>query len=87
MKEREIVMITRAHGIVSILEDTFTFSGFIVVLWFNHAYLSGNGWLDAMFVLLWISTVASMQSRRVKRFTSTSEAIAFLEGGVAEPKQ
>lgn len=80
MTEREYIVLHKASPIVSVLEDIFSFGGFVLVLWFNHQYLSGNGWLDALFVILWISTMANVQSRRYHKFKTVDQAIKYLEG-------
>lgn len=78
--DKEYIVIHKPNFIVSIAEDIFSFGGFIAVLWFNHQYLAGNGWLDFLFIILWISTVAGMQSRRYHKFTSVDDAAKYLEG-------
>ena len=78
--EKEWIVLQKATPIVGVLEDIFSFGGFIAVLWFNHAYLSGNGWIDFLFIILWISTVTSMQSRRYHKFRSVADAKKYLEG-------
>jgi len=80
MTDKEYIVIKKPSFIVSILEDIFSFGGFIAVLWFNHRYLAGNSWLDFLFIVLWISTVAGMQSRRYHKFNSAAEASKYLEG-------
>ena len=80
MTDKEYIVIHKPSFVVSLLEDIFSFGGFVLVLWFNHRYLNGNGWLDALFVILWISTVAGMQSRRYHQFTNIADAIKYLEG-------
>lgn len=80
MSDKEYIVIKKPSFIVSIAEDIFSFGGFIAVLWFNHRYLAGNSWLDFLFIILWISTVAGMQSRRYHKFTDPADAIKYLEG-------
>lgn len=79
IKTKEYVVLQKASPVVSVLEDIFSFGGFILVLWFNHRYLSGNGWIDFLFIILWISNVAGMQSRRHHKFKTPDEAIKWLE--------
>lgn len=76
--EKEFIVIQKPTFVVSILEDIFSFGGFVLLLWFNHAYLNGNGWLDLLFIIGWIMTVGSMQSRRYYKFKSLDRAIDYL---------
>jgi hypothetical protein len=78
-KQYTILIIKKPNFIGSLLEDTFTFGGFIAVLWFNHAHLNGNAWIDVLFIIGWVMTAASMQSRRNKRVGSVREAISWLQ--------
>lgn len=80
MGTKEYIVIHKANPVVSLLEDIFTFGGFVLVLWFNHRFLNGNGWLDFLFVILWISNVTAVQSRRYHKFKSADEAAKYLEG-------
>lgn len=77
--EKQFVILKSAGTIRSLIEDTYSFGGFIAVLWFNHAVLNGNGWLDALFVVGWVLTVAAMQSSRKNTFKSAKEAIKYIE--------
>lgn len=77
--EKEYIVLRKAHPVIGVLEDIFTFGGFILLLWFNHRYLNGNGWLDFLFIILWISNVVGMQSRRYHKFRTADEAIKYLE--------
>lgn len=78
--DKEYIVIHKPNFVVSLLEDIFSFGGFVLVLWFNHRYLSGNGWIDFLFIILWISMVTGMQSRRYHKFTSIDDAAKYLEG-------
>lgn len=78
--DKEFIVMQKASPVVSVLEDILSFGGFIAVLWFNHRYLSGNGWIDVLFIILWISTMTSVQSRRYHKFRTPEEAIKYLEG-------
>jgi hypothetical protein len=80
MTTKEYIVMQKASPVVSVLEDIFSFGGFVLVLWFNHAVLNGNGWLDFLFIILWISTVTSVQSRRYHKFNDPKDAIKYLEG-------
>lgn len=77
--KRDILIIKKPGTLASLAEDTFTFGGFAAILWFNHAYLDGNGWLDALFVVLWIMMAMSMQSRRNTRVDNVDDAIKWLQ--------
>lgn len=78
--QKEFVVIHKAGTVRSFIEDMFSFGGFIAVMWFNHAYLAGNGWLDFLFIVLWIITASNFQSSRYHKFKSEDEAIKYLEG-------
>lgn len=77
-KVTEYIVIQKPSFAVSILEDIFSFGGFIALMWFNHTYLNGNGWLDLLFIVGWIMTVGAMQSRRYHKFRSLDRAIDYL---------
>jgi hypothetical protein len=82
MKEnivKEYVVIKKEGAIQSLVQDTFTFGGFIALLWFNHTYLDGNGWLDVLFIFGWFLTLAAMSSSRYKTFRDADSAIKHLE--------
>ena len=78
--EKEYIVMHKASVAVSFIEDVFSFGGFMAVLYFNHRYLSGNGWIDFLFILLWISTMTAIQSRRYHKFKTEDEAIKYLQG-------
>lgn len=75
-----ILIIKKPNLFVSLIEDIFTFGGFMALLWFNHAYLAGNGWIDFTFIMLWISMALSMQSRRNVKVDNVDDGIKWLEG-------
>ncbi len=76
--EKEYIVIQKPTFIVSIIEDVFSFGGFILLLWFNHTYLNGSGWLDLLFIIGWLLTVSTMQSRRYHKFRSLDRAVDYL---------
>lgn len=79
-KVTEIIVVREPSLAVSVLEDLFSFGGAILVMWFNHAALNGNGWIDLIFIIIIFMTVARFQTRRMHRFNTRSQAITFLKG-------
>jgi hypothetical protein len=85
--EKPILIIKKPNTFLSLVEDVFTFGGWIALLWFNHMVLDGNGWLDFLFVILWLMTVGQAQSHRVKRFATSMEAVEWLKGNPIKGKE
>lgn len=59
-KQEKLVVVLRESVVASLIKDAGTFALFGGMLWFNHAYLDGNGWLDAIFiiiVIIWLSSL------------------------------
>lgn len=57
-KQEKLVVILNESVAASIAKDIVTFLMFGGLLWFNHQYLAGNGWVDMafiLFVLLWLA--------------------------------
>lgn len=77
--DRPILIIKKPNPFMSVLEDVFTFGGWIAILWFNHTYLDGHLVLDLFFVILWLMTASATQSRRVQRFATKEDAIEWLK--------
>lgn len=64
-KPEKLVVILRENVIASLIKDAGTFLLFGGLLWFNHTYLDGNGWLDAIFVVIVIIWLSSLQLSNV----------------------
>ncbi len=79
MQTKEYLIIKRPGFLVSVIEDAVTFTGFIIVLWFNHRYLDGSSFIDFLFIILWIAMIAGRHSNQYKRFSGYKEAIKYLE--------
>lgn len=59
-KQEKLVVVLRESVIASLIKDAGTFLLFGGLLWFNHQYLDGNGWLDAIFVIIVIIWLSSL---------------------------
>lgn len=62
--EKHIIILNESV-IGSLIKDVGTFALFGSLLWFNHAYLNGNGWLDFLFILIVIMWLQGRNSGRV----------------------
>ena len=71
-------VILRESVLGSVVKDAVTFAMFAGIMYFNHAYLAGNGWLDAIFVICILLWLASLNSSRVFKGTA-QDAIKWLE--------
>lgn len=74
----KLVVILNESVAGSVIKDAGTFLLFGGLMYFNHAVLSGNGWIDFTFIVLvflWLSTLKSKQVFH----GSTSEAIKWLK--------
>lgn len=59
-KQEKLVIILKESVVASLIKDAGTFALFGGMLWFNHRYLDGNGWLDAIFIIIvviWLSSL------------------------------
>lgn len=57
-KQEKLVIVVNESLPASIIKDVFTFLIFGGLLWFNHKYLAGSGWVDMAFILfvfLWLA--------------------------------
>lgn len=64
---------------IRLLDTLFEFTAMLALLWFNHTYLDGNGWLDAIFVLMIIIITASFSHGYTKTFIKKEDAIKYLK--------
>lgn len=74
----KLVVILKESVIGSILKDIVTFLMFGGLMYFNHKVLSGNGWIDFLFIIfvfMWLTTLKSGQVFKGSR----SEAIKWLQ--------
>lgn len=77
-KQEKLIVILNESVVASVIKDAGTFLLFGGMLWFNHAYLAGNGWLDAIFVLIVVLWLAGRKSSQV--FSGKKEdAIKWLQ--------
>lgn len=58
-KKEKLVVILQESLLASIVKDIFTFGMFGGLLYFNHRVLSGNGWIDFVFILIVFMYLAS----------------------------
>jgi hypothetical protein len=63
----------------SIVSDIFTFGSILAVLYFNHQYLSGNGWLDFFFVLTIMLLAGARNSKHTHRFNSKKDLLKYIQ--------
>ena len=63
---------------IRILDTLFEFAGMLGLLWFNHTYLDGNGWIDAIFILMIIIITASFSHGHSKTFSTKEKAIKYI---------
>ena len=78
-KDVQIVVVKEPSLVVSVLEDMFTFGGAILVMWFNHAELGGNWFVDFVFLAIVFMTVSRIQTKRLHRFDTKAQAVKYLQ--------
>lgn len=77
-KQEKLIVIIKEGAIASVVKDVFTFGMFAGLMYFNHAFLDGNGWIDAIFILFVFMFLAGRASSKV--FSgSPAKAIEWLE--------
>jgi len=77
-KPEKLVVVINENIIVSVVKDIFTFGMFAGLMYFNHQYLDGNGWIDMAFILFVFLFLTARSSKSVFRGTK-SEAIKWLQ--------
>lgn len=77
-KPEKTVVILNESVLGSLVKDAGTFLLFTGTMYFNHAYLAGNGWLDAIFVLIVVLWLIGRNSSRVYS-GNTAGAIKWLQ--------
>lgn len=76
--EKKTVIILRESVIGSWAKDIVTFGMFVGTMYFNHKVLDGNGWIDAIMLLLVIMWLSGLKSSQVFRGNRT-DAVAWLQ--------
>lgn len=64
-KPEKNIVILNESVLASLVKDAGTFALFAGIMYFNHAYLAGNGWLDAIFVIIVVLWLAGRNSSKV----------------------
>jgi hypothetical protein len=59
-KQEKLVVILKESVVASLIKDAGTFLLFGGLMYFNHKVLSGNGWIDAIFILIVIIWLSSL---------------------------
>lgn len=77
-KRSEIIVVSDGFW-VGVIGDIIMYGLMCGLLWFNHRYLSGSGFLDIVFVLIIIMAVTSKFSSLRHDFNSKEEAISWLK--------
>lgn len=72
------VVIIEENWIKSVIKDVFTFGMFAGLMYFNHVYLSGNWFIDVLFMTCVILFLLSRNSKSVHRFNNREEAVKWL---------
>jgi hypothetical protein len=78
MKAEKEVIYFRESAIQSILSDFFMWGSLLFAFWFNHKYIDGNNFLDALVLILFFIGTFS-RGEKCKRFTSRKKLLEFLE--------
>lgn len=58
-KKEKLVVILQESLLASIIKDVLAFGMFGGLMYFNHRVLSGNGWIDFVFILIVLMYTAS----------------------------
>ena len=74
---KEIIIIEE-NWLKSVIKDIFTFGVFAGLLYFNHAYLAGNWFIDVLFIICVLLFLLGRGSKSVHKFDSREEAIKWL---------
>ena len=78
MKQEKYAVVIQESLISSIIKDAVTFCMFAGLMLFNHQFLDGNGWVDAMFILFVFMWLAGKGSKNVFK-GSVEDAIKWLQ--------
>lgn len=62
----------------AIIKDVTAFGMFAALLYFNHAYLSGNLFIDVLFISCVLLFLIGRSSKSAHRFKSYEEAVNYL---------
>jgi len=76
--EKSNTIIVQESVLGSIVKDIVTFGSIVSLLYFNHRVLSGNGWLDFLFIVFAIMLLGGRYSSRVF-MGSKEDAIEWLK--------
>jgi len=66
-KQEKLVIVVSENVITSLVKDVGTFLVFGGLLYFNHRVLSGNGWIDALFILIVVMWLSSLSFSTIYR--------------------
>ncbi len=77
-KPQKLIVILSESVTASLVKDAGTFLLFGGLMYFNHRVLSGNGWLDFLFILIVILWLSSRNLSTVYRGDKTG-AVKWLE--------
>jgi len=62
-----------------LIDTVVELAGILALLYFNHQYLDGSGWLDAIFVIYVFFAIAAMMMARNRTFRGRKELDAYLD--------
>jgi len=85
-KPEKYVIVIQESVIASVVKDAATFIMFAGLLTFNHKVLSGNGWIDAIFIMFAFLWLLGRQSKYTFSGTVTS-TIKWLEEKQTYPSE
>lgn len=84
-KPKKQIVILSESMTASFAKDVVTFLMFGGLMYFNHRVLSGNGWIDAMFIAMIFMYIATKNNSQV--FSGTrEEAIKWMQDKDEEDK-
>jgi len=70
----------------SIAADVCTFSLLLVSLWFNYQFIGGSKFVNAVVLIMFLMSVSSKVSSKVKRFTNKEALIKYLQSDTKDDK-
>ena len=65
--------------IFRIVDTLIEISGYVSLLFINHLFLGGNGWLDVVFIFLILILIGGIQNGRAVRFKNKAELKKWLD--------